>query len=152
MGYPLSSVASTGAERPAAAGELGQRAPHRVRPVPASGCGPSTRTTTIIRSWLVSGSKYNNEEPGVHKVYSRSPSVDGMERQGVPAEDGPLPEDRHRRHRVPRHPDPPSPTARVYKTEAELGTRLSGGCQRQANADAAFMWDFAQIGTTVVVL
>ena len=27
---------------------------------------------TIIRSWLVSGSKYSNELPGVHQVYSKS--------------------------------------------------------------------------------
>ena len=40
----------------------------------------------------------------------------------------------------------------VDQTEAELGQRLSGGCQRQANADAAFVWDFADIGTTVVVI
>ncbi|MFM8482543.1 MAG: L,D-transpeptidase, partial [Actinomycetota bacterium] len=26
----------------------------------------------IIRSWLVSGSKYDNETPGTHQVYSRS--------------------------------------------------------------------------------
>jgi hypothetical protein len=32
-----------------------------------------------------------------------------------------------------------------------LGTRLSGGCTRQADLDADFMWDFAQIGTTVIV-
>ena len=25
-------------------------------------------------------------------------------------------------------------------------------CQRQADLDASFMWDFAQVGTTVVVL
>ena len=26
----------------------------------------------VIRSWLVSGSKYGNEQPGFHEVYSRS--------------------------------------------------------------------------------
>jgi lipoprotein-anchoring transpeptidase ErfK/SrfK len=36
--------------------------------------------------------------------------------------------------------------------DSELGQRLSGGCQRQADADATFMWDFAQVGTKVVVL
>jgi lipoprotein-anchoring transpeptidase ErfK/SrfK len=40
----------------------------------------------------------------------------------------------------------------VYQTEEELGTRLSGGCQRQAKLDADFLWDFATIGTPVVVL
>ena len=33
----------------------------------------------------------------------------------------------------------------------ELGTRLSGGCQRQHNLDAQFMWGFATVGTKVVV-
>ena len=38
------------------------------------------------------------------------------------------------------------------QTEAELGQRLSGGCQRQAPLDANFMWYFADIGTPVYVL
>ena len=42
-------------------------------------------------------------------------------------------------HGIPLHVSDGSP----YMTEAELGTRLSGGCQRQANRDAAFMWAFA---------
>ena len=44
----------------------------------------------VIRSWLVSGSKYSNEIPGTHEVYSKSEVVDGVERQGLPAEDDPL--------------------------------------------------------------
>jgi hypothetical protein len=28
---------------------------------------------------------------------------------------------------------------------------LSGGCQRQHDLDAAFLWAFADVGTTVVV-
>jgi lipoprotein-anchoring transpeptidase ErfK/SrfK len=51
-------------------------------------------------------------------------------------------------HGIPTHVSDGSP----YQTEAELGTRLSGGCQRQANPDSRFMWDFAQVGTTVVVI
>jgi hypothetical protein len=51
-------------------------------------------------------------------------------------------------HALPLHVEDDSP----YQTEAELGTRLSGGCQRQANLDAEFTWDFAQIGTKVVVI
>ena len=39
-----------------------------------------------------------------------------------------------------------------YMTEADLGQRLSGGCQRQSNRDAQFMWAFADIGTKVVVM
>ena len=51
-------------------------------------------------------------------------------------------------HAIPLQVEDDSP----YQTEAELGTRLSGGCQRQANRDAAFLWDFAQVGTPVVVI
>jgi lipoprotein-anchoring transpeptidase ErfK/SrfK len=49
---------------------------------------------------------------------------------------------------LPIHVEDNSP----YQTDAELGQRLSGGCQRQANLDADFTWDFAQVGTPVVVI
>ena len=39
----------------------------------------------------------------------------------------------------------------VYQTTDELGTRLSGGCQRQHNLDASFLWGFAPVGTPVIV-
>jgi hypothetical protein len=51
-------------------------------------------------------------------------------------------------HGIPIHVEDGSP----YMTEDELGQRLSGGCQRQANRDADFTWAFADVGTTVVVL
>lgn len=51
-------------------------------------------------------------------------------------------------HALPRHVEDDS----LYQTDDELGTRLSGGCQRQADLDVDFTWDFAQIGTKVVVL
>jgi lipoprotein-anchoring transpeptidase ErfK/SrfK len=37
------------------------------------------------------------------------------------------------------------------QTEAQLGQFLSGGCVRQKHDDAVFMWDWSQIGDTVVV-
>lgn len=51
-------------------------------------------------------------------------------------------------HALPRHVEDDS----LYQTDDELGTRLSGGCQRQVDLDADFTWDFAQVGTKVVVL
>ena len=51
-------------------------------------------------------------------------------------------------HQIPVHKSDGS----VYQTEAELGQRMSGGCQRQAALDAQFMWDFAEIGTPVYVV
>lgn len=38
------------------------------------------------------------------------------------------------------------------QTEEQLGQSLSGGCVRQATPDAIWMWEWAQLGTTVVVL
>lgn len=38
------------------------------------------------------------------------------------------------------------------QTEAQLGQALSGGCVRQSTPDAIWMWNWAGIGTTVVVL
>ena len=38
------------------------------------------------------------------------------------------------------------------QTEAQLGQPLSGGCIRQATPDAIYMWNWAPVGTKVVVL
>ena len=48
----------------------------------------------------------------------------------------------------------PTDTRTGYKLQSlsQLGQALSGGCVRQAPYDAAFIWDWAPIGTTVVVL
>ena len=104
----------------------------------------------IIRSWLVSGSQYGNEVPGTHQVYSRSEmSTAWNGKAWLPqmirwykTEIGAL-----GFHSIPLSVADDSP----YQTTDELGTRLSGGCQRQHPLDAAFMWEFATIGTTVVV-
>ena len=61
-----------GSDAPAAAGRTRAAGRRIVYDRPASVSGPSTRTDNIIRSWLVSGSKYSNEIPGTHEVYSRS--------------------------------------------------------------------------------
>jgi hypothetical protein len=105
----------------------------------------------IVRSWLVSGSQYENEVPGVHKIYSRSErSTAWNGRAWLPlmirwyqTDIGHL-----GFHSIPIHRSDGS----KYQTEEELGTRLSGGCQRQAERDAQFLWSFAPVGTTVVVL
>ena len=67
LGYPLSSVSSVGADAPPLPPDSGSgrrlvysRAGQRVWAVDADG--------RILRSWLVSGSKYNNETPGTHQV------------------------------------------------------------------------------------
>jgi hypothetical protein len=49
-------------------------------------------------------------------------------------------------HEIPRQHGVP------LQTEEMLCAPLSGGCVRQATADAILMWDWAQLGTVVVVV
>jgi hypothetical protein len=150
LGYPLSYVATSGPDAPPLPADSGtgkrvvyDRSGQRVWAV--------DKNDRVVRSWLVSGSKYNNEVPGTHQVYSRSevstawngkaflPKMIRWMKTDIGAIGF---------HGIPRHVADGS----RYMKDSELGTRLSGGCQRQADADATFMWDFAQIGTKVVVL
>ena len=150
LGYPLSSVASAGKAAPPLPPDTGSgrrvvysRRGQRVWAVDEDG--------RIVRSWLVSGSQYENEVPGFHEIYSRSDvSTAWNGRAWLPlmirwyeTDIGHL-----GFHAIPLHREDNSP----YQTEAELGTRLSGGCQRQAELDAQFLWAFAPVGTTVVVV
>lgn len=49
-------------------------------------------------------------------------------------------------HEIPRQNGVP------LQTEEKLGAPLSGGCVRQSTDDAILMWDWASMGTVVVVL
>jgi len=104
----------------------------------------------IIRSWLVSGSQYSNERPGTHTVYSRSEMSTAWNGKAF------LPlmirYQKTERGNIGFHGIPIKvSTGESYQTTEELGTRLSGGCQRQHDTDAAFLWGFADVGTKVVV-
>jgi len=150
LGFPLSSVATSGPDAPPLPANSGsgrrlvfERIGQRVWAV--------DENETVIRSWLVSGSKYNNEMPGTHEVYSRSEVSTAWNGKAylykmvrwLQTDIGAI-----GFHALPVRVSDNS----VYQTEEELGTRLSGGCQRQANLDADFTWEFAQIGTPVVVI
>ena len=101
----------------------------------------------VVRSYLVSGSVYDNLDPGTYEVYSRSPVATGIDgsdlrwmvrfTQGANAAIG--------FHWIPRLDGEP------VQALAELGTPLSHGCIRQATPDAKALWRFAAVGTTVVV-
>ena len=148
-GFYLSPVATTGDDAPPLPDDSGSgrrvvydRAGQRVWAVDSN--------DVVVRSWLVSGSKFSNEEPGTHTVYSKSEMSTAWNGRAF------LPNMiRYQEtdighigfHGIPRHVSDNSP----YQTDAELGTRLSGGCQRQNDLDAEFLWAFADVGTTVVV-
>ena len=150
LGYPLSSVATSGPDAPPLPPNSGTgrrlvyfRAGQRVWAVDDN--------NVLIRSWLVSGSKYDNEIPGTYKVYSRSDvstswngeSVQYKMVRWLKSDRAPI-----GFHSIPLHITDKTP----YQDEAALGERLSDGCQRQATLDADFTWEFAQIGTVVVVI
>ncbi len=148
-GFYLSPVATTGDDAPPLPAESGSgrrvvydRAGQRAWAVDGN--------EQVVRSWLVSGSKYSNEAPGTHTVYSKSEMSTAWNGQAF------LPNMiRYQQteighigfHGIPRAVSDNS----AYQTDAELGTRLSGGCQRQNDLDAKFLWAFADVGTTVVV-
>ena len=104
----------------------------------------------VKRTYLVSGSLYDNLDQGTHTVYSRSENATGILDSGsmkwfvrfaygdtgaaigfhdIPVLDG---------HKV--------------QSPGQLGTPTSHGCIRQRTQDAKAMWDFAEEGTTVVVV
>lgn len=150
LGYELSSVASAGDKAPPVPENSGKgrrlvysRLGQRVWAIDDQG-----RT---VRSWLVSGSKYANEKPGTHKVYSKSEITTAWNGKAtlrlmvrwLRTKIGAI-----GFHQIPIKRS----TKKPYQTEEQLGTRLSGGCQRQTALDAKFLWDFADIGTKVVVI
>jgi len=150
-GAALSSVATTGDAAPPMPADTGQgtgkrvvydRAGQRVWAVDDQ--------ERVVRSYLVTGSQYHNEIPGRHEVYSRSEVSTAWNGQAylplmirwLDTERGAI-----GFHGIPTHIS----DGTAYQTDAELGQKLSGGCQRQSNLDAAFLWQFAQIGTPVYV-
>jgi len=150
-GAALSSVATTGDDAPPMPADSGQgtgkrvvydRAGQRVWAVDDE--------ERVVRSYLVTGSQYHNEIPGRHEVYSRSEVSTAWNGEAhlplmirwLDTERGAI-----GFHGIPTHIS----DGTAYQTDAELGQKLSGGCQRQSNRDAAFLWQFAQIGTPVYV-
>ena len=51
-------------------------------------------------------------------------------------------------HEIPTNKN----TGRKVQSISQLGTPLSGGCVRQGLSDAIWMWNWAYVGTKVVVL
>jgi len=104
----------------------------------------------VQRSYLVSGSVHDNLDPGTYSVYSRSANAVGIDDSGTmrwfvrftQGDSGAA---------IGFHDIPVDGGERV-QTVAELGTPRSHGCIRQRPADAKVMWEFARLGTTVVVV
>lgn len=104
----------------------------------------------VVRTYLVSGSATDNLDPGTYDVFSRSRYAVGIDDSGTMeyfvrfthGDEGAA---------IGFHTIPVDEGERV-QTVAQLGTPLSHGCIRQRTSDAIALWDFAPIGTTVVVV
>jgi hypothetical protein len=104
----------------------------------------------VVRTYLVSGSVYDNLEPGTYEVYSRSEEAVGIDDSGtmeyfVRFTEG------DNDAAIGFH-DIPVDDGEPLQSLDELGTPQSHGCIRQRESDAVALWEFAPIGTTVVVV
>lgn len=105
---------------------------------------------TVRATYLVSGSRLDNLTPGRYEVYSRSHDAVSFDysstmrymvrfTQGDNAAIG-------------FHDIPVDKSGQPVQTGRQLGVARSSGCIRQRPSDAREMWDFAQLGTDVVVV
>lgn len=103
----------------------------------------------VERTYQVSGSLYDNLDPGTFEVYSRSEQAWGIDDSGsmryfvrfTQGDNGAA---------IGFH-DIPIKDGALVQTEARLGSPTSHGCIRQRRPDAIALWKFAPLGTTVVV-
>lgn len=102
----------------------------------------------VQSTYLVSGSLTDNLDPGTYSVYSRSEQAWGIDDSGtmkyfVRFAQG-------ERAAIGFH-DIPIDEGKPVQTLDQLGTPQSHGCIRQKRSDAIRLWNFAPLGTTVVV-
>lgn len=104
---------------------------------------------TVKRTYRVSGSRFDNLDPGSYAVQSKTRHATAFDASGTmeyfvrfaTGYSEPI-----GFHTVPRDND-----GVVEQTKSQLGTPLSAGCVRQWEPDAIALWDFAPIGTPVIV-
>jgi lipoprotein-anchoring transpeptidase ErfK/SrfK len=104
---------------------------------------------SVARTYLVSGSVFDNLDPGAFNVYSRSEDAWGVDNSGsmkylvrfTQGDTGAA---------IGFH-DIPVKDGRPAQSESQLGTPRSHGCIRQKRTDAIALWDFAPLGTSVIV-
>ncbi len=104
---------------------------------------------TVERTYPVSGSRFDNLDPGTYRVQSKTRDATAFDASGTmeyfvrfaTGFSEPI-----GFHSVPRDND-----GVLEQTKAQLGTPLSAGCVRQWEPDAIALWEFAPVGTPVVV-
>jgi len=107
-----------------------------------------SRGRHVQRTYLVSGSLTDNLRPGTYSVYSRSEQAWGVDDSGTMKYFVRFTQGKHAAigfHDIPIDDGAP------VQTVSQLGTPRSHGCIRQQRSDAIELWNFAPLGTTVVV-
>ena len=104
---------------------------------------------SVERTYLVSGSKYDNLNPGTYTVQSKTRHATAFDYSGTMeyfvrfATGYTAP--------IGFHTVPVDNSGRREQTKKQLGTPTSSGCVRQWRDDAIALWNFAPVGTKVVV-
>jgi lipoprotein-anchoring transpeptidase ErfK/SrfK len=105
----------------------------------------------VERTYPVSGSDENNLRPGTYHVYSKSRWAVGIDDSGVMQYFVRFAHGTDNGASIGFH-SIPTKNGKPLQTVAQLGERLSHGCIRQKTSDAIAMWNFASVGTKVVVV
>jgi hypothetical protein len=103
----------------------------------------------VRRTYLVSGSVTDNLQPGTYSVYSKSMDAVGIDDSGTMKY---MVRFAHGQNAAIGFHDIPELAGAKVQARDELGTPQSHGCIRQWRPDARALWDFAPVGTTVVVV
>lgn len=105
----------------------------------------------VERTYPVSGSDEDNLIPGTYHVYGKSRWAVGIDDSGVMQYFVRFAHGTDNGASIGFH-SIPTKGGKPLQTVAQLGQRLSHGCIRQKTDDAIAMWDFASVGTEVVVV
>lgn len=108
-------------------------------------------TAGWVKTYLVSGSKYDyHHRPGVYKVFSKSRTTTSY--LGNATMNYMVRFDRGKTANIGFHDIPKYKDGKFAQTERQLGTPLSDGCVRQRLSNAKALYEFAQVGTAVIVV
>lgn len=103
----------------------------------------------VVKTHLVSG-RAGVPRPGTYAVFSKSLNAVAGSRKATMTHMVRFA--RGRTLAIGFHAIPRDRSGRPIQTESQLGTYRSLGCVRQADPDAVALWNFAPIGTKVVVV
>jgi lipoprotein-anchoring transpeptidase ErfK/SrfK len=103
----------------------------------------------VERTFLASGSAYDNLDPGTYSVFSRTEQTYAFDGSGSMKYFVGFA--RGRNAVIGFHDIPLDNSGNLVQTLDQLGTPLSHGCVRQKREDAIALWEFTPMGTTVIV-